>query len=74
MVFEVDSPRPIVRVLVDLIGDGQPEVIVLGDDLRPVRALAFVPAVQGKFWLSVGAWMQDGCGDQSGQRRWVEVQ
>jgi hypothetical protein len=72
--FSVASARPIVRLEVDPLGDGLPAVtVVQGDDLRPVLALAFAPAVRGTFSVQVRAIDAAGCTGATGLRRDVVV-
>lgn len=59
--FEAASPRPIVKVTLDLEGDVAPPIATTfavgpGFDGRYVRALAFKPTENGTFPLRVTAW------------------
>jgi len=58
--FEVDSTDPIVRIEIDLDGDGEPAIpltfpIGIGFDGRYVRGLAVKPTVNGTWPLVVSA-------------------
>lgn len=59
--FDAGSSEPIVRLDLDLEGDGEPPIQVtfpagLGFDGRYVRALAFKPTVNGTWPLVVTAY------------------
>jgi hypothetical protein len=59
--FDASSDQPIVRVDLDLEGDGEPPIQVsfsvgLGFDGRYVRGLAFKPTVNGTWPLVVTAY------------------
>lgn len=71
--FAVTAEVPVVALTLDLIGDGEPGVEVVGPDLRAVSALELVPRRAGRWWWQVRA--RDVCGgeDATGVPRWVEV-
>lgn len=72
--FVVQADRPVVRLEVDLLGDGDaPPTVVTGDDLRAVVALQFTPRRAGRFSLQVRALDAAGCADATGRQRDVEV-
>lgn len=73
--FVVSGDVPVTQIAVDLIGDGLAAPVQLhGDDLRPVVALRFQPALAGTFGLELRA--VDVCGrvGLTGLRRDVVVQ
>jgi hypothetical protein len=73
--FRVESESPIVALDVDLLGDGvEAPTRVTGNDLRPVLALAFLPALPGTFELQLRARDASGCEGATGLRRDVTVQ
>jgi hypothetical protein len=74
--FDTSSDRPITRILVDLEGDGEPGVRMSFDgqrDGRYARALAFKPAVNGAWQLTVTAWDDQGCSGKTTQPATVIV-
>ena len=59
--FEVGSGLPIMRIDLDLVGDGEAAIITSfevgpGFDGRYIRAMAFKPVANGTWPLSLTAW------------------
>lgn len=72
--FTLDSVRRVVRLEVDLLGDGvAAPTIVTGDDLRLVVALAFTPEKAGTYSVQVRAVDEAGCEGATGLRRDVVI-
>ena len=69
----VSSPRPLVTLTLDLLGDGLPGVAIHGDDLRPVRGLGITAQRTGTFRLQSLATDAAGCSDTTGAARMVVV-
>ncbi len=72
--YALRAPRPIVRVELDLVGDGQPSLAdVRGQGSEAFTMLTYRPVVAGTH--SVHLAVTDACGrsDRTGTERVVEV-
>lgn len=72
--YALRAPRPIVRVELDVVGDGQPSLVdVQGQGLEAFTMLTFRPVVAGTH--SVHLAVTDACGrsDRTGAERRLEV-
>lgn len=67
----VTGPEPVVRLEVDLLGDGLPGVTLVGEDLRAVAAVRVPMRQAGTFRWQVRVW--DRCGGHDATQRLRQV-